>query len=25
MSFKQQSVIQVWSVYEICQGQLCGM
>ena len=25
MSFKQQSVIQVWSVYEIFQGQLCGM
>jgi hypothetical protein len=24
-SFKHQFVIQVWSVYEICQGQWCGM
>ena len=24
-SFKQQSVIQVWSLYEICQGQRCGL
>jgi len=24
-SFKQQSVVQVWSLYEICQGQRFGL